>query len=168
MTWQLIITILTSSLGAAFFTKSLDIYTANITYKRDYYKKIIDERLKVYLKLSQVLYQAVHNVVKDGVVYIGIFGSPTQLYNFISDLMGIADSRIFLGTITANKLKELLELLATDSVAAGIKKTSADIEAQAFGVNMTPIVNKLIRELEALALADMKNLHNVDAFFNSN
>lgn len=53
--WQVIASAFGGAAFGAFITGGVSIYSNKVNYKRDYYKKILDKRIKAYEKLEQIL-----------------------------------------------------------------------------------------------------------------
>jgi hypothetical protein len=168
MDWNILGAVLSSSITAAFLTKGLDVYAEGISYKRDYYKKVIEERLEVYKKLNKVLYQAVGGITTgDNKTYNIIFSNSTLLYQFINDLITVANSRIWLSVETGHQVVDLIQFLAIKMVDSSISPTSSNIVFEEFGVLINNDFEKMKIKLEDRTIEDFSELHNVSAFFRS-
>lgn len=110
--WKLVIGILSSLVLAALLTKSLDFYANRIAFKRDYYKKIIDQRIEAYDKGMQF----VHDYIAyfDFNSYRAAFTNDDQFELFKSRLQELGPYRIW-HTKSVNRIISSIIKIAMDS-----------------------------------------------------
>lgn len=166
MDWNLIGTILSSSIVAAFLTKALDQYSANVTYKRDYYKKVIEERLRVYTQLNGVLYQITGNLVSvDGCVYNAVFKDANAIIQFFNELNKVNAARMWMSEDLEVLLKTFIETIGAIFYENNIAESTPSIVTKNAGIKVHKEFTYFRQSLEHQLTIDLSCLHDVPAFF---
>jgi len=162
-------TVLTSSLLAGLISAVVSAFVSirlkNKEYRNDYYKQIINKRLKVYGYLEkQLVYLRSHMMDdKDQQMYLKIFGKGEE--EFIKStrhqLLAL-DSSFWLTRDTHTLLADLNKLLTELRIRYDI---SDEEELRKAGKEYNYALSTLRIELEIALRKDMHELYDVDKFF---
>ena len=163
---QVLFSILSSSVLAAFLTKSFDFWANNITYKRDYYKKIIDKRIAAYEQLEQVLHKFT------GVVYDKInnrsfyecFRNYISFKAVTSELKSCADIQMWYSKKVNQALNESLTVMFNTAVNANFSTYNSDAQIQSAGAGVHIGLKKHLDDVYDCLIEDLKVLYDVPKF----
>jgi hypothetical protein len=172
MDQKLLLAILTSSLLAAIFTKLFDYWFAVINYKRDYYKKIIEERLKAYQLVNSTLNQitTTYNDLADpSKRYYGFFLNKYEFWNNWDRWFTLQPNILWYSIELRNHIQEYVQLFIEYTVKHNITRESLEDDVYInMGIELFHKVEDKRTELLSLINQDLLKIHDVKSFLKGN
>ncbi|WP_394772523.1 hypothetical protein [Mucilaginibacter sp.] len=165
-TTTIIISVLSSSLLTAAFTKLAEFYFNKVNYKKDYYKIILEKRLNSYETLLNLLFES-GNMTKDldEQTYSTTFETSEKILSYFHRFWAIQNHRMWLSRTVDEQYSNLLIYLNDSINKSFIHEKSLDNTCVTFAKTINREQVRLGRSLHLSILCDMKNLYKVDEFF---
>ena len=180
---------LTSGISAALVTSGANYFFKKQDYKRDYYKKIIDKRLKAYEELEEFIGKfCVHMEILDpernqksgeGFFVFWCFHEEDKLHIANDWILGVIQNALWYSDDINKSLKEVNEILAEVGTVLN-KPTAITVDnIEKYNLGQTHINEDLIKyigrelygQLESLmkiigkaVYRDLKNIDEVEKF----
>lgn len=170
-TTQTILAILSSSVLSSILTSYFNWRIHNSNYKKDYYKKILDKRLDAYESLNILINRLSDLVYTDNSVIHGIVSNEESFDFFISTLHSTMQKSYWLSDKTGHKLTEFGTFLfnnITGHIDESVSKEVIERKYNELALANYESINKFKLSLKQMANFDLKNLYDVDNFFDKN
>jgi len=165
-TTTIVLSVLSSSVLATVFTKTLDYYFSKISYKKDYYKKILDKRFSSYLMLTDIIEESSLNFLDDNKkAYTCIFVSRNVFWTHYDKLASVSKNKTWFTNETSTLLKKYVEFIVEIVIVFKFNRedTEDTIFINAAIQNNQNLIN-LKMDVEKAILKDLLVLDNVGDF----
>ncbi len=167
-TWELIATILGSSVISTLIAAWFNIKIHNRNYKKEYYKKILDKRIAAYEKVIRLNSKLGTYIQTPDHLVHAHFSSHHSIINFCNETRGCINDSLWLGEEVGTILTELNSFIINEfdnniNPADGPEKRNTDI--QAIARRKQGEINGFKERLKSLVARDIKNLHRIERFF---
>lgn len=164
-----IITILTSSVISAIVTNLFSEWQKRNEYKRDYYKKIIDRRLKAY-EVAESLASCFDERAKDeenNYVFLSCCSTTENAKATFEALKNAEKYEIWLSRECQDCIKKLNEILLPLLIFDEEYEKRLKLNRIKLSIDLCGNIEKQRDKLRNIIAKDMINLHDVDSFFNN-
>ncbi|MEM9672125.1 MAG: hypothetical protein ACFB15_32165 [Cyclobacteriaceae bacterium] len=166
MDYSIILAVLSSSLLAAGLTGFINWRLQKQNYKREYYKKLLDKRIKAYEAVEGIVEQLYGQVqIEDGRLCPKICASGQEYFwRFVFDLYSSINNSTWLSSGTGRLLTEFNAFLL-QSIDHRIDE-NADYDSQLLriGAEQLEQVRDFREKLKLLLYQDFRTLHRIDSF----
>lgn len=158
--------VLSSSLLAAGLTFFGNRWLQRDSYKRDYYKKLLDKRLEAYEAVENILGQlSRHSQLDDGRISPMICAlGQDHFSHFLLSIMQAVSKSIWLGDKTGMKLTELNIFLLSHIDHKIDENEEYDSQLIELGAQQRDHIKSFRRELGQLLYKDLQSLHDIESF----
>jgi hypothetical protein len=166
---EAVTTIFTSTVIAAIVSASVSILVKDKEYRNDYYKKVIDKRIKAIEGVESMLAlfsTATRIVQDDGIVFDFFTHHPLIAKEndvFITAVESFAQYRIWLSPESIYHSQAFVAKVS--ALRSNAKKSASTLDLANHFINAHSEVDELKNKLEQSIADDMSNLHEVDSFF---
>lgn len=161
--------IISSSVLSAVLTSYFNWKLHDSNYKKDYYKKLLDKRLDAYESLNNLTTKLSTKVHTEHGMVHGLLCGSIGFDDFTNELRNTQKKSFWLDNITSHKLTELGTYLF-NNVSCKIDDSLPEDEQQEKYLKLAVEHYNNIEDFKGtfryFLNNEIKNLHNLDAFFN--
>ncbi len=172
------LSVVSGAIGATLLTCIFNLWSKNTDYKNDYYRKVIDKRLKAYESLEKIagVFESTRcDFATDKITLAEVetechscFTNRFFVARTIKKIGEINDQSLWISSKIHNKINEINDLLLSCSEEAidfNLQESNdSELEIIRFGVDNFSKINKMHIELRRLIANAMMILYDVKGF----
>jgi len=158
--------ILSSSVIATIISSFFNYKIQEYNYKKEFYKKLIDERLYAYMQVVMLINELKIQVYnEDGIICNRLFENGKKYYdNFIVQLVSTANYSIWFSKELDDYIQELNIFLLDELNMKTGDETKADNRIKSIGTQITPKISEIRKKIEKQLYEDFADMDNLKEF----